>query len=317
MLQFLALLLLGTVPAGEPSHHKASPLPVAETLIASQVGVDRRDNLWAWNYRAALLRVFSGQGEPVRTLRAPELRRVDFDSEFGLAGINWPGNQLVIRRFGKGGDREISLPTPATDVVWIDRDRVALGMQEGTATVHIFDLAEQRIVERLGTWQADGPFIGRSGPGMYPLRNIFLKWDRQRNRLWALETLTGQLTAFSPAGKVLHEETLVHPRLGEILQWIRATDEEMKAEGRRQETTPILWTSFILDNAGSALLVERCESSKASVQIISSEMGQSAKTHTLDGVECCSIYLASWQQSLIFHRTPEDAVGCNSIRKWP
>jgi hypothetical protein len=318
MFLWCALLALGLLVVSPSTEAADVPekrtLEVAETLIASQIGADRQGNLWAWNHRAGLLRVFTEDGNPSQTVRIPDLRRVDFDAEYGLVGINWAGNELTVRRFREGGQEAVvALPERATDVVWLDGQRVALAPREGTA-VHVFNLPEKRIEER---WGKAEPVQGSNpDPGFHVQRNSILRWDSKRKRLWALETLAGRLRVFSASGSLLHEETLTHPRLAGIERWLEETDRKMKEEGRRQETMPILWTALALDSAGDAVLVDGCKS-EGTASVVTVGLGREAHRQMLEGVECCSIYFTSWKEWLIFHRTPDEPRGCNGIRRWP
>jgi len=222
-----ALLLLpgAMVFAMAPS---AAALKKAEALPAARMGVDRAGNLWAWEKRAGAVSVVSPEGRSLEPGKAPDAAAVDLDGEWGLAGLYKLGNELRWSRRGMP-DRVIPLPAQALDVCWIGPATVAITPLATDRRVEVWNLRDAVRARSFGPEEA----IGR-GPGTVRLRSVLLRFDPLRQRLYTLESATGHLQVFDPAGQLLWGAAFANPHRGEIEAWLRDVDAREKKAGSSQ-----------------------------------------------------------------------------------
>lgn len=263
------------------------------------MGTDRFGNLWWWNQSSRTLRVLSADGEWILTKqiegRLPTV--ATFDAEWGGAALDMGRDLLLVPPSGTAPVR-ITRDSKATNLAWVRRGRLAVAPSRADHRVEIWDVKKRRIVDR---WGQEEPIP--DGPGFHRLRAVSLAWDDERERLWSLETFTGELVVFSGEGHEVMRQTLSHPRLEKTRAWVEKTEGQAARKTSEKEDTYLnLWTSLTLAPDGSALVLEACDKSRGILKVLRIATDGRVEKQQQNLGDCCPSGFRFWGSEIIpFH----------------
>ncbi len=278
----------------------STALQVLEHVTASEMGTDRVGNLWTWNFRnGGWLRILTPAGQWLHTVRFPDIRYVDFDSEWGLVAVGLDQQALWVKRKPDEGELFIGpLGGPVGAVAWLGENRLALSPRRSPERIWIYDLNEKAIVDRWGEEDA----IPATGTGHFVLRDVFLEVDFARGRLWSIDSLSGTIMVYDFQGQVLLHERFLHPKLDELKPMLDQMDQQQKEQGERLESSFELWSFPTLDPEGNAWWVERCDKERGTAQL--RKLAVQGQVHAVSlhevATSCCALSHSAWDENFLF-----------------
>jgi hypothetical protein len=204
----------------------------------------------------------------------------------------------------------VPLPAQAFDVRWVGPATVAVTPLATDRRVEIWNLQSAVCARRFGPEEP----IAR-GPGAVPLRAVLLEFDPARQRLYTLETATGHLKVFDPAGELLWGAQFPNPHRQEIESWLREVDARERKAGSSQR--PIFVGLYPgLDSQGRFWTVQAIDGAAKTAELAGAvESGRSRRG--LPHIACPSRTFVFWGDHLIFYTaaaTPREV--CNSIERF-
>lgn len=285
--------------ASQSKPPSSTALQVLEHVTASEMGTDRVGNLWTWNFRSGgWLRVLTPAGQWLHTVRFPDIRYVDFDSEWGLVGVGLDQQALWVKRKLDEGEILISqLSEPVGAVAWLGENRIALSPRRAPERIWIYDLNEKAIVDRWGEEEA----IPATGNGHFVLRDVFLEVDFQRERLWTIDSLRGTIVVYDLKGRELLRQRFVHPKLEGLKPQLKQMHAQQKTQGERLESSFELWSFPTLDPAGDAWWVESCDREQKAAHLRRLNLEDQAVTEYEVEASCCALSHSSWGANFLFY----------------
>jgi hypothetical protein len=308
-----SLALAGALLLASSMALAVTPSPAAlekvGALPATRMGVDRAGNLWAWDKHADSVAVVTPDGRLLAPWKAPGAQAVDFDAEWGLAGLYKLGHELRWSRRGMP-DAVLPLPAQALDLCWIGPATVAITPLASDRRVEVWNLREAVRARSFGP----EPTIGK-GPGAVPLRAVLLRFDPARQRLYTLDSATGHLQVFDPAGKLLWGAAFANPHRGEIEAWLRDVDARERRAGTSQR--PIFLDLYPgLDGQGRFWTVQAVSGAAKTAELAGAvENGRSRRS--LPHIACPSRTFVFWGNHLVFYTdTANPREVCNSIERF-
>lgn len=211
------------------------------------MGVDRSGALWAWSPHRSSVSIVSPGGERRQAYHLEEASTVDVDAEWGAAGLFNVNTQIAW--FPGQDDRTpattLQFPEQYLDICWLGPHRVAVSPRMSSKRIEIWDLESKKLISAFGE---EIPL--RLVPGATRMRGVLLRYDFQRQRLYTLESYTGDFQAFTLDGKVLWRAQVENPRRAAFDEWLKDMDRKAKAENDRQNPT-ILALGLSLASDGS------------------------------------------------------------------
>lgn len=281
-------------------------LRLVRGLEPEQMGVDSLDVLWT--RRGTRVSFVAPNGALVGQLTLAEApRTIDADSRWGVAALDAHGTRLNVVSPEGRPVVEIELPDEAAHLAWLDAGTVALGLTRSDRAVEIRSLRGAADPVRL--WPVAPP--GLLEPSF--LHSIVLDADPGRKRLYALDSVYGELRVFTYGGKEVRRLQVTNPMLAELEQWL--ADTSKAPDGPPPSALYTVLRLAVGD--GEAWVVRGCDPGRhaASVQHIT-ESGSSDLTLALDRA-CCSRNFTVWQDALIFNHkasgTPSRCIAERSI----
>lgn len=299
----LGLIAASTAPwaLSAPPTPTAGALERASNIQATHLGTDRFGNLWWWNRNSRTLRVLSAEGEWILTRqlegRLPTV--ATFDAEWGGAALDMDRDLLLLPRSGAPPVR-VARDSKATSLTWLGSGRLAVGPSRAAHRVEIWDVEKRRIVER---WGQEEPIS--DGPGFHRLRAVLLAWDDDRERLWTLETFTGDLIVLSSEGQEVMRRTLRHPRLEEMRAWVEKMEgKEARETSEKEDTYLNLWTSLTLAPDGAAWVLEPCDKFRGLIKALRISSDGRVERRELDLGGCCPSGFRFWGSEIVPFQDP-------------
>jgi hypothetical protein len=267
-----------------------------ETLRASQMGVDRSGNLWAWNdARGSLTRV-APNGVPL-TISIPDAKTVDADEERGIVALTHSGREL--RFFDWHGKLLDTLPLPneVATLCWSGPHQVAVTPRLADHRIEIWDANGRALVRRL--WPT-APVATTAGA--HPAHATLVRYDAARGELLALDAFAGELSVYANDGALLRHARIAGPA-PDVAAWLADMDRDARRAGRT--VTPSLWTfpSMALAPDGSLWLGSAVDGTRVAALRVT-RGGQVQRT-TIAAGPCASLTFEAWQDRFIFYRDPK------------
>ena len=292
--RILAIAFLCSFPrSGEPSELECRPLP---WLNGAQIGSDRNGNVWAADPRARSVELFDVAGRSLLRQEMPAFRSVDVDREWGVAALDSHGVALTASRLD-GSTSSFPLGTEMADIAWISRDEVAVSPTRAAHLVEIWDLETGRATGRFGEVDEIRP-----EPGVTFLRSTQLRYSAEESRLYALDSLTGALQAFSLRGEPLLAAEVPAHRLPELEEWRVGLEAEARQRGEIQ--TPLYTVLRLAEGPqGGVWIVEQCTPDRKGVRIVEILPDQRSRALSWSLSEAaCSLNFSVLDGSLLFIR---------------
>lgn len=306
-LAWAGAFLCAPAPAETPS---TAALKAVESLRANRMGVDRQGNLWAWNKQTASVAVLSPAGQGLEPWKAPAAEAVDVDAEWGLVGLYKLGREI---RWSRRGAPDVVLPLAARslDICWLGPATVAVTPVANEDRVEIWNLKDAVLARRFGRERAIGP-----GPGAARLRSVLLRCDPARQRLFSLESESGDLQVHDLAGKLLWRASLGDPDHAEIASWLREADARARKQGASER--PIFLRLFpALDGQGTLWAVPDIHDATKTAELVSATAGGTGR-RTLSNLPCLSRTIAFWGDHVVFYQEPATPrAACTGIGRLP
>jgi hypothetical protein len=301
-------LLLLALPHGITVEPSPVALKIVERLPAARMGVDRDGNLWAWDPKAESIAVLAPQGSRLEPWKAPGAQAVDLDPEWGLVGLYKYGSEIHWSRRGMP-DIVLLLPNQSTDLCWIGPATVAVTPRTNEHRVEIWNLKDQVLAQSFGQEQVVG-----HEPGAVRLRAVLLLFDRPRERLYTLESESGDLQVYDRAGKLLWRAAFPDPGQHQIDSWLRDLDSQAKKQGTANR--PLLFRLYpAIDGDGTFWTAREIHTlTKTAVLASSTVLGTSQRV--LTKLSCTSFNLVFWGNQIVFYTDPampRDV--CNGVRR--
>ncbi len=291
----------------------SSPAAAAETKLTcsaspgisvDEIGDARRGNLWTWDRREHTVDLWAGDASRISGFSVPNSRSLDLDRAWGLIRLDNAGTRLFVRRPGADEDRALDLTHEAADVIWIDQHRVAVAPTRAAHLVEIWNLDTGERERAFGEATRIVP-----EPGATFLRSLTLAYNAPLDRLFALNSLTGELTIFSLEGEVLATAQVPAHRYPEIESWRRELDAQLKQQGEIQ--TPLFEVlRMTVDDRGRAWIVSKCEDNRTTALLTRVALDGSLNTRTLklDSPDC-SLRSALIGEDVLFIPMEHEASG--------
>jgi hypothetical protein len=274
------------------------------------MGVDRQGNLWAWNKETKSVAVLSPAGRSLEPWKAPDAQAIDADSEWGLVGLYKLGAEL---RWSRRGTPDVVIPLAdrALDVCWIGPATAAVAPLANSHRVEIWNLRDAVLAQAIGSETAIRP-----GPGAARLRSVLLRCDPAHQRIFSLESETGDLQVHDLGGKLLWRASLGDPDREEIATWLRKVDAEAKRKGASER--PILLRLFpALDGRGTLWAVADLHGATKTAELVGATAAGITR-RTLPNLACLSRAIAFWGDHLIVYADPATKrAACTGIGRFP
>jgi hypothetical protein len=292
----------------EPSE---AAIKVAEGLRARNLGVDRAGNLWAWDVGRQKVEFFSPSGASAGSVGIRDASVVDADLDWGVVALETYGKELVWARGDGTPVVRIPLASPASGLCWVGSSTVAIAPESADHRVEIWNLKDRVQVKTLGQEEVLHPTFGATR-----LRAFVLRYDFQRDLLYALESFTGDLQVFTLDGKLAWSTRIENAVLPETANWLREVDKKAKEEHDIQ--TPRVWTfSLALGPDGGAWVVRTGDAVKKSPSMIRLAARGNDEV-SLTGQSCSSRTFTLWGSWIVF--STDSASGreiCKVARRLP
>ncbi len=342
-----ALRLLAARPEKTAPRHlepSKEALSLAEQVRARWMGVDHAGNLWAWEPLEGSVRFFSPAAARLGTVLVPlGATAVDGDAAWGAVALTLPGapatpgqedpadsvapgtpptpptaaaednGRLVWVRPGAapGSHEELALPAAMGWVCWIDQDTVALAPQRSAWRVELWSLRERKLVRRFG---AEKEIV--LAQGATRVREVLLRFDPVRRRLFTLESYTGDLAVFSLDGKLVWRTKLDDPYRSVEEKTLADLDDRAKTRQMALgQALSALWLAAGPD--GSAWVSQRIDMLHLQVNLVK-VTAAGATVAQVSNLRCPSRTFTIWGGQLVFFRdisTPREV--CNSVAPLP
>ncbi|HLX08068.1 MAG TPA: hypothetical protein VKY89_09440 [Thermoanaerobaculia bacterium] len=344
-----AMRSLAARPETAPRHLQPSKeaLSLAEQVRARWMGVDHAGNLWAWEPLEGSVRFFSPTAARLGTVLVPlGATAVDGDAAWGAVALTLPGapatpgpadpadpaapatpaasptpptaaaednGKLVWVRPGAapGSHEELALPATVGWVCWIDQDTVALAPQRSAWRVELWNLRERKLVKRFG---AEQEIV--LAQGATRVREVLLRFDPARRRLYTLESYTGDLAVFSLDGKLVWRAKLDDPyRQVEEKTLADLNDRAKTRQMALGQALSALWLAEGPD--GSAWVSQRIDMLHLEVNLVKVTAAGTTPMR-VSTLRCPSRTFTIWGGQLVFFRdisTPREV--CNSVAPLP
>jgi hypothetical protein len=297
---FLSLLLFSGVAA--------QSLPDAiHTLRPSQMGVDRRGNLWSRDGSTVTRLNAAGAMQTVQLPDSPVA--VDADQDLGVLALMEGGRQVrVLGWEGKFLDA-VDLPGEAASVCWGEKNEIIVAPTRGEFRVEVWDAAAHKLLRRVGST----PGIPTTA-GAHPLHATLVRYASARRELFVLDAYLGELSVFDRSGKLLRHALVANPDQADLRSWLQEQDRSSRAEGR--SFSPLLWSfpSMAISGDGSAWLAESSDRSAVKVTRIT-PTGELQHT-TIAAQGCGGRHFESWREQFLFYgsqRSPQ--APCIGVRR--
>ena len=294
-------------PTVEPT---AEALELAQGLRASRLGVDRFGNLWSLNRLSGAVQVLTPAASLLLSTRIERVPAIDFDREWGLVALHQAGRKLQFYAPEGRHLRDLDLPDPVADVVWIDGGRVAVSPMRLDHRVQIWNVVEGRELMR---WGNEEPVPERLG--MSRQHEFLLDHDHARELLATFDTYWGDLQVFDTSG-----ERVTHHRLGfadperekGLAEWLRQNDERMKSKVDSAFTTLSHRVGFAVGRGGVWLQKSCARDAEGELTAIDlvrialpspeeSVREESVTDTSLEAPPCCATHLVSWERNLVLY----------------
>lgn len=230
-----------------PSEHA---LALVEGMGADRLGVDSAGYLWAWKQGKKRVRVVSPEGRFVAEARVGgEVDDLDVHRDWGVAVVDGDGRRLRVLGFQDQEPLSIDLEDRAGSVAWIDSATVAVAARTAGYRVELWNVSKGIPIQRFGE-EADLEIK----TGAVFDRAIKLSYDAGRQRLFTLESRTGDLQVFSLAGIRVARAVIDNPEKESLDRWLAGIDEQVRREGGIQHTV-LWWFRLALDPRGGRLAI--------------------------------------------------------------
>lgn len=287
----------------------ACPSAEADTLLQDWVTrlsdrdllrVDRQGHLWTWSGSSARIEIFTQEGELLADIRIPQVKSLDVDVEWGITALVGQGHELRTVALDGRTLHVLPLDQPMGDVVWTDAHQVAMSPTLSEHRVQIWDLEARKLLRTLGE---ETPIL--PAPGAQFSRSVDLAYDHGQNRLFSVESRTGDLQVFKLTGERIGRSQLKNPRLEEFDRWLAGID----LQGLR-------YFRLSLDRRGQAWAVQSCSEQNRAVLV---RVSPSAATAVVEvETSCCSTRSLIAGDHLILHRPPGQPGGpCVHVMEVP
>lgn len=290
----LTVLLLASTGTAAPDGDESAFLG---ELAAEELGVTDDGSLWAWWRSKGQVKVFGPAGEERLTLRVNgNPSAIDVHPEWGVAVLDDLGLELLIVR--PSGQRlpSLALPHAVSAVTWLGKNLVAVAPDRAAHRVEIWNVEQARLVRRLGRETAID-----DDPGALFLRRVELEYDPHQDRLYTLDSRTGELSVFNLQGARIGQVEVTNPRRAELDAWLAEVDARARATGDVQRPS-LAWFRLTLDAEGKAWTVQQCTDGKARV------VGFQPDASDIEALEvptpCCSLDMVAWQGLWVFNQPP-------------
>ncbi len=290
------LATLAATPSTSASETARGSAPVACVPLLSweQAQVDRAGNLWVLTERGTAIRRLARDGTPLERTDFPGVRAFDADSEWGIVALDRHGGELFWQRPSAAEPVVHRLPAEAGHVAWLDA---------GTVAVSATAAADAVVTIAVETGKPGAVLLGgedeiRPGPGATLLRSLDLAADRERRRLYVLDSVTGRLRLVSFDGRLLADAKIEAHRLAGILDWLEDVDRQAKATGTSQ--TPFYRVLRTAVGPAGAWVVEQCNEARdrATVAVVGDGAIERREIR-FDG-PYCSLNFVLWQDQVVF-----------------
>jgi hypothetical protein len=286
----------------------AQPLPDAiHTLRPSQMGVDRRGNLWSRDGSTVTRVNAAGDMQTVQLPDSPVA--VDADQDLGVLALMEGGRQVrVLGWDGKFLDA-VDLPAEAASVCWGEKNEIVVAPTRGQFRAEVWDAAAHKLVRTLDPT----PGIPTT-PGAHPLHATLVRYAAVRKELFVLDAYLGELSVFDRSGKLLRHAAVANPDEAGLRSWLETQDRSSRAEGK--SFTPLLWSfpTLAISGDGSAWLTESSDRSAVKVARITPTGDLQHTTIATPG--CGGRRLESWREHFLFYgsaRSPQ--APCIGVRR--
>ncbi len=317
-----SLLLIGSLMTPPELAARSIETPEAERsnearferikgLMSSKLGTDQQGNLWSWDRAVSSVDVFDSEGTRVLGLEVPALRSLDVDRSWGVVGTASDGSALEFID-PKGESRTIPLNNSAAHVAWIDANTVALSTTRAAMAIEIWDIRHQELLRSFGPAKEIVPRLGA-----VLLRSLVLQYDSPNGRLWALDSVTGTLEAWTLDGALVRRDAVPAHRRAEIEEWLSKADSASKA--KHQTHTPFYEIlRLAVDADGAAWTVESCNPNRDQASLVKLTEGPIEKLTIHLSKPCCSNNFTIWNHHFVsnLNSTPESP-GCVIWRELP
>jgi hypothetical protein len=312
MAAWAACLLAMPLPAraaqAEPTE---AALKIVQGLRARSMGVDRAGNLWAWDALGQKVAFLSPAGERVGSVGVRDASVVDADSAWGVVSLETYGKEIRWVKADGEPPVRIRLASPASGICWTGASTVAVAPETADHRVEIWNLKDRTLIKTLGQEQPLHPTYGATR-----LRTYVLRYDFERDRLYALESFTGHLQVFALDGKLAWETRVENAMRPGIEKWLVEIDRIAK-EGHDVQT-PLVWTFWLaLAGDGGAWVVGERDAVSGSIPLIKLT-AQGNRNSSLPDHPCPRRTFTLWGSWLVFYTdTASGREVCNWTRRVP
>lgn len=278
-----------------------------DLVDATVVQTTHSGSIWAWWRSHGRIRILDANGTLTKSLRIPtDVSVVDVEPGWGVAFLDNLGKVLQVQRPDGERSTPVELPRAASGLAWVDVNRLAVAPDGAAHRVEIWDLSSRQEVLRMGV---ETP-VDQS-PGAEFLRRVHLAYSPQAERLYALESRTGDLEVFNLKGESVGAGQVENPRKGELDQWLREVDGQARAQGDSQRPS-LEWFHLAVGPDGRAWTVQRCAGNEA--QVVGFPLDGTPSQRVTVQTSCCSLGLAVLADRWLFYRSSNRLHG--SCSEW-
>lgn len=275
-------------------------LDQAESLVASRMGVDRADRLWAWNAIEGSVTLVTPAGNRRTVEIDDDIRALDVDADRGIAILGNDG--VSVRTVSLDGKMisQFKLGATATNILWLERNQVAVTPERTTALVEVWNTATKVRVRTLGVV----PEIKVPDRGAVLNRATLIRFDGARRELAVLDAFYGGLTVFDANGRAVRSAQVTHPRLDANIAWLKGVDQNAKANGQISTPTFYNYPRISMSSDGAVWLGEESATAQ-SITLVRVLPSGKVERKSLLVPECTSVRYEVWQDRLVFFREPK------------
>lgn len=306
--------VLGQGPTPQQSPRTVALLRVHE-LKPSRMGVDRHNNLWAWDRSRGQTWWVNPAGEVRPGPTIANASAVDLDSEWGAVALSGTGDALLEVPDGGGKGRVIRLPNQAGHVCWVGPRLAAISPRLADHRVELWDLGGQFRALTFGTEQAITP-----RPGAQLARAVILHFDFERERLVTLEAFSGDLQVFARDGSLIYRTIVPVPEREKqkILSWLQQSDERARASGDSKISSVLYFADFALDSRGAVWVVGERSEARNTTTFVTVRDGETPRSVTVKNTTRAAPQATIWGEWLIqYSDASAPGVPCMEERETP
>lgn len=314
----VTVALLIVVCAGhpsEPAHAGTPPAPLNIVVDAldphEELRVDLAQRFWSWKADTRHVTRFDSAGRRDESVQLVDGVSVDAHSEWGILRLVSGGEEL--RHFDWQGRLQASLPMdgPAGAVRWIDSSRVAVTPERSASWAEIWDLTVGARVRALGEATPV-----ETTPGGRFSRGVHVQPVPAKNRLYTLESRTGEVRIFSYPGETLRTLDIDNPRLEQYDEWLANVAPDYVTRG--EAYTPTIWQLDLAVSPNGSLWTDpACGPPNGRLSLAELPEEGNVKLHQVTST-CCPQGLTIWKDWLILWNPPgRPQPACRDLRRLP